>query len=214
VNPGGGDPGVRANAIKAAGGTILPRLNADGHYSESATPPGVPPGSRDLAPTVYACLRAIAQRQMAGERRRHTLTATALVHEAYLRLAPAGLAGADRARFFAAAAEAMRRILVDHARRRGAAKRGGGALRVVDMESVIDLARDDNSAEILALDDAVSRLEEEDTDAAAVVRLRFYAGLTGDQVSESLGISPRQVDREWAYARAFLLRELRLEGLG
>ena len=151
---------------------------------------------------------------MAGERRGHTLTATALVHEAYLRLAPAGLAGADRARFCAAAAEAMRRILIDHARRRGAAKRSGGGLRAVDMESVIDLARDDNSAEILALDDAVSRLEEEDTDAAAVVRLRFYAGLTGDQVAELLGISPRQVDREWAYARAFLLRELRLEALG
>jgi RNA polymerase sigma factor (TIGR02999 family) len=151
---------------------------------------------------------------MTDERRGHTLTATALVHEAYLRLAPAGLAGADRARFYAAAAEAMRRILIDHARRRRAAKRSGGGLRAVDMESVIDLARDDNSAEILALDDAVSRLEEEDTDAAAVVRLRFYAGLTGDQVAELLGISPRQVDREWAYARAFLLRELRLEALG
>lgn len=168
-------------------------------------------GSADLAPTVYACLRAIAQRQMQDERPGHTLTATALVHEAYLRLAPAGLSGADRARFFHAAAEAMRRILIDHARRRGAGKRGRGLRRIADIESVVDLARDENPEDTLALDAAISRLEKEDADAAAVVRLRFFAGLTGDQVSEVLGISPRQVDREWAYARAFLLLELRAE---
>lgn len=165
-------------------------------------------GRDDLAPTVYACLRAIAQRQMQSERAGHTLTATALVHEAYMRLAPGALAGVDPAAFYHAAAASMRRILIDHARRRGAEKRGGQLRRFVDIGCVADLARDDNSMEILALDDAISRLEEEDARAAAVVRLRFYAGLAGDQVAEVLGISPRQVDREWAYARAFLLREL------
>jgi len=87
------------------------------------------PGEEDLTTTVYACLRAVAQKQMMGEKRHHTLTATALVHEAYLRLAPSGLASTDRARFYHAAAESMRRILIDHARRKGAAKRGAGRRR-------------------------------------------------------------------------------------
>jgi RNA polymerase sigma factor (TIGR02999 family) len=170
---------------------------------------GTPPGHVDLTATVYARLRAIAQRQMQGERPGHTLTATALVHEVYVRMAPAGLAGAERARFYHAAAEAMRHILVDHARRRGARKRGGDRRRIIEMESVADLAADGNPDDTLALDDAILRLQQQDPDAAAVVRLRFFAGLTGEQVAETLGISPRQVDREWAYARAFLLRELR-----
>lgn len=173
------------------------------------TPPEAPADRGELAATVYATLRAIAQRQLNGERPGHTLTATALVHEAYLRIAPAGLAGADRARFYAAAAEAMRRILIDHARRKAAGKRGGGLRRVAGIENVADLARDENADETLALDEAISRLEEHDADAARVVRLRFFAGLTGDQVADVLEISPRQVDREWAYARAFLLRALK-----
>jgi RNA polymerase sigma factor (TIGR02999 family) len=166
------------------------------------------PGSGDLTTTVYNCLRDIAQREMRGERAGHTLTATALVHEVYLRLSPAGLTRLDRGRFYHAAAEAMRRILIDHARRRNAEKRGGSRVRVTDIECVLDLAREENFDDALALDDALLRLQSIDASAAEVVRLRFYAGLTGDQVAEVLGISQRQVDREWAYARAVLLREL------
>ena len=166
----------------------------------------------DLASTVYRHLRAIAQRQMAGERRGHTLSATALVHEAYLKLAPVGRSAADRAEFYHAAAQAMRRILIDHARRKEAAKRGGPAARrshPIDIEGVADLAAVESPADILALDEAISRLENDDPDAGAVVRLRFYAGLSGDEAAAALGISPRQVDREWAFARAYLLRILR-----
>jgi RNA polymerase sigma factor (TIGR02999 family) len=161
---------------------------------------------------VYEHLRAIAQRQMNQERPGHTLTATALVHEAFLRLAPGLSDGPRRAEFYHAAAEAMRRILVDHARRRGAAKRGGGRTRVPDIQSVLDLARDDQLDDVLALDEALLRLEKEDEEAASVVRLRFFAGLTGDQAAAVLAISPRQVDRAWAFARAFLARALRREG--
>ncbi len=146
---------------------------------------------------------------MQRERAGHTLTATALVHEAYLRLAPAGLRPEDRPRFFHAAAEAMRRILIDHARRRGAAKRGGGRRRLEEIENVADLARDEQPEVTLALDAAIGELEAEDAAAAAVVRLRFYAGLTGEQTAEVLGLSPRQVDREWVYARTFLLSRMR-----
>jgi len=164
---------------------------------------------RELAEAVYAQLRAIAQAQMRGERRGHTLSATALVNEAYLRLAPGGVAPADRAAFYHAAAGAMRRILIDHARARGADKRGGSWKRLGAVGGVADLASGTNPEDLLALDEAVLRLERDDPDAAAVVRLRFYAGLSGDQAAEVLGISARQVDREWAFARAFLMKELR-----
>lgn len=171
-----------------------------------------PTPETDLSRQVYEHLRAIAQRQMATERPGHTLTATALVSETYLRLAPKGLLDpADKARFYALAATAMRRILIDHARAKAASKRGGSARRVTDIEGVADLAREDNPDDILALDEAVSRLEEEDPQCAAVLRLRFFAGLSGDEVAVALGISPRQADREWSYARAFLLRRLRAQ---
>jgi RNA polymerase sigma factor (TIGR02999 family) len=166
------------------------------------------PGSTDLATTVYATLRAMAQRQMQGERPGHTLSATALVHEAYLKLSGTELAGLPPARFYQAAAEAMRRILIDSARRRNAGKRGGGLRRVPDVQSVLDLAVNGSPEEILALEEAIQRLEKEDPEAAGVVRLRFFAGLSGDQAAEALGISPRQADREWAFARAFLHRAL------
>jgi RNA polymerase sigma factor (TIGR02999 family) len=161
-----------------------------------------------LAETVYRHLREIAQRQMQGERRGHTLTATALVSEAYLRLVPGGVAPADRAEFYYAAAGAMRRILIDHARARGTDKRGGSWKRLEVVEDVADLASAAAPEDLLALDEAVSRLESADPGAAAVVRLRFYAGLSGDQAAEILGISARQVDREWSFARAFLVRVL------
>src|SRR6478672_68983 len=144
---------------------------------------------------------------MAAERPGHTLQATALVHEVYLKL----LGGPDapwagRKQFFFAAAEAMRQILIDHARAHRGLKRGGGRKRVP--LSVLDLASEEHIPEILALDEAVSRLEKTSPDVAAVVRLRFYAGLSIEETAEALGISPRTVKREWTYARARLFREL------
>ena len=161
-----------------------------------------------LFPLVYAQLRDLARRRMADERAGHTLQATALVHEAYLKL----LGGCDSApwsspkQFFFAAAEAMRQILIDHARARAGPKRGGGRKRVP--LGALDLAADDHAPEILALDEAISRLEQVSPDVAAVVRLRFFAGLTVAETAEALGISARTVKREWTYARARLFREL------
>ena len=149
---------------------------------------------------------------MNDERGEHTLQATALVHEAYLRLiGDAPVPWANRAHFFAAAAEAMRRILVEHARARQRVKRGGGPATTPRRppNGVLDLA--DESAdpdEILMLDEAIRRLEQEDPEAARVVRLRFFAGLSVDETAEALGVSPSSVDREWAYARARLHRLL------
>ncbi len=164
--------------------------------------------ARDLETRVYEDLRALARRQMRGERPGHTLTATALVHEAYLKLDREGLVGNNAARFYQAAAEAMRRILIDHARRRNAAKRGAGGRTFLDIGGAVDLAHEEHLEDALALDEAISRLDQEDHQAASVVRLRFFAGLSGDEAAALLCISPRQADREWAYARAFLLRVL------
>lgn len=160
-------------------------------------------------PLVYDQLLAIARRRMSGERHEHTLQATALVHEAYLRLLgddAASLAWAGRAHFFHAAAEAMRRILIEHARSRGRVKRGGGRKR--EPLDVIDLASEDNSDDILALDAAICRLEQQDEQAAKIVRLRFYAGLSVEEAAEALSISPRTVKRDWAVARAWLYEQL------
>jgi RNA polymerase sigma factor (TIGR02999 family) len=160
-----------------------------------------------LLPALYAQLRATAEAALAMERPDHTLQATALVHEAYLKLVgERDVPWANRAHFFAAAGEAIRRILLDHARSKGAIKRGGGKARTP--MSAIDLATFADPSEVLALDEALSRLEADEPDTAAVVRFRLFAGLTGDQASLALGISPRQVDRLWAYARAWLIREL------
>lgn len=166
-------------------------------------------GPEGLAETVYAHLRAIAQRQMADERAGHTLTATALVHEVFMKLSPRGMSFADRGQFYHAAAQAMRRVLIDHARRRGAKKRGSGKAALQDVQSVADLTKPEHIDDVLALEEAYARLEAEDAEAAGVVRLRFYAGLTGDQAAEVLGISPRQADRAWAFARAFLAAQIR-----
>jgi RNA polymerase sigma factor (TIGR02999 family) len=156
---------------------------------------------------VYQQLRAVAQQQMNKEGVGHSLQATALVHEAYLRIADnRKVPFQNKAHFFAVAAEAMRRILIDHARAKGAAKRGGNARR--EPLSVLDLAAENNPDEILALDEALTRLERAEPEVAAVVRLRFFAGLSGDDTAEALGISPRRVDSLWAYARAWLGREL------
>jgi RNA polymerase sigma factor (TIGR02999 family) len=159
-----------------------------------------------LLPLVYEHLRGAAQQRMAAERDGHTLSATALVHEAYLKLVgPRKVPWEGRGHFYAAAAQAMRRILIDHARARQA--RGGGALRLEDIGDVGALAAAD-SGQILAVEAALARLEDEDPEAAAVVRLRFFAGLSVDRAAEVLGISPRTAARLWAYARAVLYREV------
>jgi RNA polymerase sigma factor (TIGR02999 family) len=159
-----------------------------------------------LLPMVYDQLRKAAQLDLAGERAGHTLSATALVHEAYLKLVgPREVAWAGRGHFYAAAAEAMRRILLDHARSR--ARRGGGAMPLNDLDDVTSLACA-NSEQIVAVDAAIARLESDDPEAAAVVRLRFYAGLSVDQAAEALGISARTAARLWLYARAVLYRSL------
>jgi RNA polymerase sigma factor (TIGR02999 family) len=170
-------------------------------------PPDSPPPDETLSEVVYRQLRAIAEQRMADERAGHTLQATALVHEAYLRVAPR-IADLDegRTRFLRAAAEAMRRILIDHARRRGRQKRGGG--RPALPLDVLDLAARPESPEILALEGALRRLEERDPRAAEIVELRFYAGLSIEETAEAMGISPRTVKRDWNLARAWLHREL------
>ncbi len=160
-----------------------------------------------LLPFVYDQLRAVAQRALTAERPDHTLEATALVHEAYLKLVgEREIPWASRAHFYVAAAEAMRRILLDHARARGRVKRGGGRARLT-LSDVTDLATKPD--EIVRFDDAFRRLEGESPEAAAIVRLRFFAGLSVEQTAEALGVSTSTVDRRWAFARAWLYQAFR-----
>lgn len=169
-----------------------------------------------LLPLVYEQLRRAAQLGLAGERAGHTLSATALVHEAYLKLVgPREVAWASQGHFYAAAAEAMRRILIDYARARGRQKRGPTAVPLdgaAALLSVTDLASDEHLDQIVRLDEAVRRLETEDPDVAQVVRLRFYAGLSGEETATVLGKSPATVDRDWSWARAWLFRQMRPAG--
>ena len=180
----------------------------------SDPPPPVDPGRRRSSDTlfdqVYAQLRAIAAEYMRREHPGHSLQATALVHEAYVRIAgdrPDGWTSLGQ--FYAAAALAMRRILVEHARLRGRVKRGGGRQRVP--LGVLDLAAEQDEERILALNAAIGRLEDVDRDAAEVVGLRFFAGLSVEQTAQALGISARTVKREWAFARAWLYAALQGE---
>jgi RNA polymerase sigma factor (TIGR02999 family) len=164
-----------------------------------------------LMAVVYDELHALAQARMTHERRGHTLQATALVNEAYIRLlGREDIQWAGRAHFFRAAAEAMRKILIDHARARNADKRGGGKA-ALQISSIADAAAIEDSAGFLALDEAIVRLEGVDAQAAAVVRLKFYAGLGDDGVAGALGISERTVRREWAFARSWLRDSLERE---
>lgn len=167
-----------------------------------------------LLPVVYDQLRRAAQNQMGRERSNHTLSATALVHEAYLRLLGDGdVSWTDRAHFYQATAIAMRRILVEHARARARIKRGGDgqrAARQVPLDGD-DPALATDPQRILAFDDALQRLEAEDPTAANVVRLRFFAGLTIDETAAAMGISSSSVDREWSFARARLHRLMQVE---
>jgi RNA polymerase sigma factor (TIGR02999 family) len=161
-----------------------------------------------LLPLIYNELRGMAAQQLATEKPGQTLDATALVHEAYLRLV-GNQPFENRRHFFAAAAEAMRRILVERARTRRSLKAGGGRTRV-DLESAVAVApeRDD---ELLALDMALDRLAAVEPQAAQLVQLRYFAGCTMTEAANLLGMSLRSANRLWAYAKAWLLRELRPE---
>jgi RNA polymerase sigma factor (TIGR02999 family) len=169
---------------------------------------GDPSASEQLLPLVYDELRKLAAARMAHEAPGNTLQATALVHEAYVRLVDG--TGAQRwdsrGHFFAAAAEAMRRILVDGARRRRSGKRGGDRAREPLNES--KLIAPQGPDDLLALDEALSRLRATDPRAAELVTLRYFAGLTIREAADALGVSPRTADDIWAYARAWLFREL------
>ena len=165
---------------------------------------GGPQAAADLLPLVYAELRRLAAAQLAREKPGQTLNATALVHEAYLRLVGPVDEGRwqSRGHFFAAAAEAMRHILVDIARRKGRKKREGERARLsLDAVEPAAAAPDDD---LLALDEALTRLAGADPTAAELVKLRYFAGLTIPQAAEALGIGARSADRLWAYARAWL----------
>lgn len=160
-----------------------------------------------LYPRVYAELKGIAAARLRAERAGHTLSATALVHEAYLKLVrQSDVDWQSRAHFFAIAARAMRRVLLDYAIARKAEKRGGGA-PIVTLES--DTAgRESNLDEIMAIDEALTRLAELDDRQARVVELRFFGGLKLEEVAEALGVSLASVNRDWRMARAFLANEL------
>lgn len=162
---------------------------------------------RRLAPIVYDELRQLAAAHLRKERTGHTLQPTALVNEAYLRLVGAAdTPWHSRGAFFGAAAQAMHRILIDHARKRLRQKRGGGAVAV--SLSRVGPASWDEPERLLALDEALRRLMEVDARSAEVVRLRYFGGLSLGQTAEALGVSERTVKREWSFARAWLRREL------
>ncbi|HST44693.1 MAG TPA: sigma-70 family RNA polymerase sigma factor [Luteimonas sp.] len=159
-----------------------------------------------LVGVVYPELRAIAQRQLAGERRNHTLQATALVNEAYLRISGLDrIEWQDRAHFVAVAARLMREILVDHARRRSARKRDGGERVTL---SNLDIADGAGEVDVVGLDAALSRLEAIDAVKARVVELRYFGGLTIEETATALGISPATVKRQWQAARTWLFAAL------
>jgi RNA polymerase sigma factor (TIGR02999 family) len=161
-----------------------------------------------LLPQVYDELRRLAAQRLKHESPGQTLDATGLVHEAYLRLVgdDPGRPWGNRGHFFAAAAEAMRRILVEKARQKHRLKRGGGRARVVLDPALI--AAPGATDDLLALDEALKKLTAQDPHVAALVNLRYFAGLTNKQVAEALGIAPRTADLHWSYARAWLLAEL------
>lgn len=163
-----------------------------------------------LVPLLYDELRALARAQLNRERPDHTLQATALVHEAYLRLLGASHPPwNDRRHFFRAAAEAMRRILVEHARAKNRLKRGGDRIRVELEDSLLPEGADERDLDqLLALDEAFRRLDGQDPRAADVVRLRYFAGLSVADTASALGLSERTVKREWAFARAWLFDAL------
>jgi RNA polymerase sigma factor (TIGR02999 family) len=182
------------------------------HMSEvtrvlAAVERGDPQAAERLLPLVYDELRSLAAQRLAGEKPGQTLQATALVHEAYVRLVGEGTGPPwnGRGHFFAAAAEAMRRILVDQARRKRADKHGGGRVRV-DLPD--DLAAASGADDLIALDDALAKLAIHAPDAARLVTLRYFAGLSHQDAADALGVSRGAADRLWALGRAWLFRQL------
>jgi RNA polymerase sigma factor (TIGR02999 family) len=174
----------------------------------SAIEQGDPTAAEQLLPLVYDELRKLAAAKLAQEKPGQTLEATALVHEAYLRLVGGEQAPYwnSRGHFFAAAAEAMRRILVEQARRKQADKHGGGRMR---LDLPADLAAPESRADdLVALDETLGRLERHDAEAARLVKLRYFAGLSHQEAAQALGLSRGAADRRWALARAWLFREL------
>jgi len=174
----------------------------------SAIEQGDPSAAEHLLPLVYDELRQLAAQRLAHEQPGQTLQATALVHEAYLRLVDVDSAPHwnSRRHFFAAAAEAMRRILVERARARGSLKRGGGRERL-DLDA-LTVAGPERPDDLLALDEALTRLAAAESQAAELVHLRYFTGQTMSEAADLLGLSLRSAHRLWAYARAWLLQEL------
>ena len=173
---------------------------------------GEPTATEALLPLVYGELRKLAAYWLAHQPAGQTLQPTALVHEAYLRLVsdPGGRSWENRGHFFAAAAEAIRRILVENARRKGRQKRGGG-LKRQDLDLAVDVAAPVIREDLIALDEALSRLAETDSQSAQIVNLRYFAGLSIPDAAIAMGVSPRTADRIWAFARSWLLREMQVE---
>jgi RNA polymerase sigma factor (TIGR02999 family) len=186
----------------ASAGDITLMLQAirrgDGHSSE------------ELLPLVYNELRHLAAARMAQEAAGQTLQATALVHEAWLRMVGDDARGwQNRAHFFGAAAEAMRRILVENARRKSRLKRGGGQIKV-DIDD-LDLAAASPNEKVLLINEALERLRTEDSEKARIVVMKFFGGLTNQEVAENLGVTERTVERHWAYAKAWLFQSIRAQ---
>ena len=175
---------------------------------------GDPDALERLVPLVYGDLSRMAHRQLGLEPQGHTLSTTALVHEAYLRLVDQTRAEwGDRAQFFAVAAHAMRRVLIDHARRHHAARRGGPLQRTISLEALDQtdaaaLAASDRADVLVALDDALTQLAALDARQARVVELRFFGGLTAAETAEALGLTSRTVERDWVKAKGWLYEEL------
>lgn len=180
------------------------------HVVQAAVDTKQPASLAHLLPLVYDELRALADRYLQQERPNHTLQATALVHEVYMRMAEQKqVRWQNRAHFFSIAASFMRRILVNHAKRRNRTKRGGDRVKLSFEEELV--VSPEPRADLVAIDDALTRLAEADAQKARIVELRYFAGLTIGEVSEVLEISPATVKRHWDFAKAWLLREVEVD---
>ena len=189
--------------MQDAGDNVTRILNAASEGDKQA--------AEDLIPLVYGELRKLAAWRLGQEAEAHTLQATALVHEAYLKLSPGEPQWQGRKHFFCAAAEAMRRILIDRARHRKAVRHGGALQRTEFAEDIIDVpsVKDD---EILAINEILDRFAQIEPRKAEVVKLRYFVGMTIEETAETLGISTPTAKRDWIFARAWLFRELKRDG--
>jgi RNA polymerase sigma factor (TIGR02999 family) len=196
---------VRCPFLPAAFWTVILDRMSDVTQILSAIEQGDPHAAGQLLPLVYEELRKLAAQRLAQEKSSQTLQATALVHEAYLRLVDVEKAQHwnSRGHFFAAAAEAMRRILIDRARHKQTRKAGGGRHRL-DLEDIEPAFEDGGGDRLLDLDEALRQFEAEDPRKAELVKLRFFAGLTAEQAAAALGVSTSTAEKDWAYARSWL----------